>query len=50
MKKKRNILSLFANIGLAEAFLEEMGFHVAIPTNYWIENVNYIKQYTQIPK
>lgn len=30
MKKKRNILSLFANIGVAEAYLEENGFHVAI--------------------
>lgn len=30
MKKKRNILSLFANIGVAEAYLEELGFHVAI--------------------
>lgn len=30
MKKKKNILSLFANIGVAEAYLEEIGFHVAI--------------------
>lgn len=30
MKKKRNILSLFANIGVAEAYFEEIGFHVAI--------------------
>ncbi len=30
MRKKRNILSLFANIGVAEAYLEDIGFHVAV--------------------
>jgi len=30
MKKKKNVLSLFANIGVAEAYLEEIGIHVAI--------------------
>lgn len=30
MKKKYQVLSLFANIGVAEAYLEEIGFHVAV--------------------
>ena len=29
-KTKHNILSLFANIGVAEAYLQEIGFHVAV--------------------
>ena len=30
MKNKYHVLSLFANIGVAEAYLEEIGFHVAV--------------------
>lgn len=30
MKQKYQVLSLFANIGVAEAYLEEIGFHVAV--------------------
>lgn len=29
-KKKMNVLSLFANIGVAEAYLDEIGFNVAV--------------------